>query len=290
MKLYKFIVENIEVIMQESENFAKTLFLSISKKKDKKMLRNHTKEILLDIVEDLQSHQTEAEQEEKSKGGNIKISHDETNADEHGVARWEEGLDINEMVSEFRALRASVTKLFIEKSVENNEFLNFKDLIRFNESIDQVVNEAIYSYMAALEQQQRRFEVMLSHTPDLNYVLDLEGRFIYVNRTMEELYKMPAQKILGTTLYNVAMPSAAEVMRQIQNIINTKENYREEMSYKTATGIVFFEYILAPVLDAKGEVEAISGISIDINERKYREGKIWELAKREGILQSNNKF
>ena len=46
-----------------------------------------------------------------------------------------DGFNINEMISDYRALRASVTKLFREATRIKQSDIN--DLIRFNEGIDQ---------------------------------------------------------------------------------------------------------------------------------------------------------
>ena len=52
-----------------------------------------------------------------------------------------------------------------------------EDLIRFNEAIDQAISESVGSYSMEREQEARVIETILSSTPDLSFIFDLEGRF-----------------------------------------------------------------------------------------------------------------
>ena len=63
----------------------------------------------------------------------------ETAAQTHAVLRARSGFDINQLASEYRALRASVLRLWIE-AFQPDE-LNLEDVIRFNEAIDQALAE-----------------------------------------------------------------------------------------------------------------------------------------------------
>jgi hypothetical protein len=67
MKLSRFIIENLEEILIEWEAFARSL-LSLGQVMTPLALRNHGKEILRAIAEDIESDQTQLEQAYKSKG------------------------------------------------------------------------------------------------------------------------------------------------------------------------------------------------------------------------------
>jgi signal transduction histidine kinase len=66
------------------------------------------------------------------------------------------------MVSEFRALRASVTKLW-KAQLTNANNTDVSDLIRFNEAIDQELTESICFYSKKLEHSRDLFLGILSH-------------------------------------------------------------------------------------------------------------------------------
>src|SRR3954462_2900358 len=66
------------------------------------------------------------------------------------------------MVSEFRALRASVLHLWErERGAANTKDL--QDLTRFNESIDQAIAESITTYARGVRQSRDRFLAVLGH-------------------------------------------------------------------------------------------------------------------------------
>ncbi|MBZ9631413.1 hypothetical protein LB465_11540 [Salegentibacter sp. LM13S] len=53
-------------------------------------------------------------------------------ANQHGAQRADLGFDIMELSSEFRALRASVLRLWEANSKADNLETDFQDMIRFN--------------------------------------------------------------------------------------------------------------------------------------------------------------
>ncbi len=63
----------------------------------------------------------------------------------HAELRLASGFDVVQLVSEYRALRASIIKLWAEK-LEKIDQAVILDLIRFNEAIDQILMEAIIRF------------------------------------------------------------------------------------------------------------------------------------------------
>ena len=107
----EFILLNLEQILTEWESFAATVLPD--SKFTKIVLRDAVEEILKTIATDMESAQTPLEQAEKSKGRSARFTH------EHrcGKPRGERlRLDFNQaqLVSEYRALRATVTRLWME--------------------------------------------------------------------------------------------------------------------------------------------------------------------------------
>jgi hypothetical protein len=72
------------------------------------------------------------------------------------------GFDLMEVVSEYRALRASVLQLWRDSTLEPDEH-DVEDLTRFNESIDQSVAKAVSSYTRRVDQARDLFLAILSH-------------------------------------------------------------------------------------------------------------------------------
>jgi signal transduction histidine kinase len=86
----------------------------------------------------------------------------DTAAQSHGAARAESGFTVEQMVSEYRALRASVTRLWIEAAGELSR-KDLDDLIRFNEAIDQALAESTSRFTQDLEHSKEMFLGMLGH-------------------------------------------------------------------------------------------------------------------------------
>lgn len=80
----------------------------------------------------------------------------------HGVERMGSGFDIMEVVAEYRALRASVLRLW-RASCPHPHPGDISDITRFTESIDQSLAEAVGSYTDRVEQSRRMFLAILSH-------------------------------------------------------------------------------------------------------------------------------
>lgn len=162
MRLSEFIVANREPILVEWEAFARTCSPA-SGAMDIADLRDHASEMLTVIAADLETPQGKKEQSEKSKGnapGSAGLG--ATAAQEHGADRAESGFSVEQMVAEFRALRASVIRLWT-KSQGGIAPSDIDDLTRFNEAIDQSLAESVARYTQDLDSSKEMFLAMLGH-------------------------------------------------------------------------------------------------------------------------------
>jgi signal transduction histidine kinase len=159
-KLSSFIRENIEAILNEWESFARAL--PVGSAMDVVALRDHAQQMLEEIVEDLETPQSAAEQILKSEGKADAAEDDLTAAQEHGAGRAGSGFTVSQMVAEFRALRASVLRLWAQHTDEVGP-TNLDELTRFNEAIDQAIAESIGKYTEDIERARERFLAVLGH-------------------------------------------------------------------------------------------------------------------------------
>ena len=160
-RLSRFIRDNVEPILAEWETFARSLpeggAMNVA------ALRDHAKEMLLAIAADLERPQSDLAQEEKARGErDAGEARGTTAAQEHGAGRAGSGFTVGQMVAEFRALRASVTRLWLAEDAGGGR-TNLTDLIRFNEAIDQAIAESVSRYSQAVGRTQERFLAILSH-------------------------------------------------------------------------------------------------------------------------------
>lgn len=162
MRLSEFIVANRAPIMAEWEAFARTC-TPASGSMDLKALSDHANEMLTVIAADLRTPQGGAAQSAKSKGQapNDK-SLASTPAEQHGAGRAVSGFTVGQMVAEYRALRASIIRLWTS-AVGELKGGDIDDLTRFNEAIDQSLAESVSEYSLNLEQSKEIFVGILGH-------------------------------------------------------------------------------------------------------------------------------
>jgi signal transduction histidine kinase len=163
MRIGEFIHDNLEPILVQWEVFARTILPASHH--DVTSLRDHAREILLATVRDMATAQTAQEQADKSTahGGDSDHSRQLDRASsQHAISRVEVGLDLMQLVSEYRALRASVVRLWRDsKPVPDHRDL--EDLTRFHESMDQSLAKAVQGYSGRVEEARNTFLAILSH-------------------------------------------------------------------------------------------------------------------------------
>jgi len=159
-RLPYFIKTNTAAIVSEWEAFARTL-IPWSEGMTPHALRDHIHQILAFIEVDVASYQTPVEQTQKSHGQK-KQTEPVTAAQTHAAVRFTGGFDIGQMASEYRALRASVLKLWT-KTGPAFDAADIADMIRFNEAIDQELAESVNFYTDRVAQSRELVVAMLSH-------------------------------------------------------------------------------------------------------------------------------
>ncbi len=161
MRLGDFILANMEEILSAWEDFARSFWQGPLP--DSARLRNDAETMILAVARDMDSDQTLAEQKVKSEG---RKTGDEFGLNEaalgHALARVEDGFDIARMVAEFRALRASVTRLWLKSTpLPHSEHID--DLGRFHEALDQLVATSVQAFVERVDRNRRLFLGILGH-------------------------------------------------------------------------------------------------------------------------------
>jgi signal transduction histidine kinase len=160
MKLSVFITENLEDLLVEWEAFALSL-LAPGQSMTSLALRDHATQILIAIAADIESNQTDLEQAYKSKGFVPIAEATRTAAMTHGALRYLAGFDLRQLAAEFRALRASVLRLWLKRGGDDGTA--FYQMTRFNESIDQALAESISNYSDEVARSRDTFLAILGH-------------------------------------------------------------------------------------------------------------------------------
>lgn len=143
MKLSEFIDSNVEEILRDWDKFARTLF-SPDEKNIGHLLRDHAREMLLEVTHDMETVQSPDQQLQKSKGASP-YHPDESAANVHGMLRQDDGFTAAQIAAEFRALRASVLRLWLPQIKTMSEDVVL-EIIRFNESIDEALADSLITF------------------------------------------------------------------------------------------------------------------------------------------------
>jgi signal transduction histidine kinase len=206
MRLADFILGNREPILAEWEAFARTCTPAAGAM-DIAALRDHANEMLTVIAADLRTPQGGDAQAEKSRGNAPSTEGEpDTAAEEHGAGRAESGFTMEQMVSEYRALRASVLRLWIRENGEVVTAADVDDLTRFNEAIDQSLAESVTRYTEELGHSKEMFLAILGH--DLRTPLDAvltSSRFMLDTRELQEPFLTLTRRIASSSTRMVQM-------------------------------------------------------------------------------------
>jgi signal transduction histidine kinase len=159
-RLGDFISENLEEILSAWEDFARANWPR--DRPDPKELRNNAAMMLRTLVADMGSRQTREEQKWKSEGRVEQGGEMDGSALQHARERLLSGYDIVMVVAEFRALRASVMRIW-QASRPQPHADEVDELVRFHEAMDQLVSTSVETHSAQVDQGRKLFFGIVGH-------------------------------------------------------------------------------------------------------------------------------
>lgn len=205
-KLSNYISKNIDCILAEWEKFAMDIIpVSLSPEK----ARDHAQGMLRAIVADMEHAQTPDEQSEKSQGLAPEHSQD-SQAQLHGSERQVDGFSMPEIVSEFRALRATVMRLWNDSSATAVQS-DIDGLMRFNESIDQLLAESVVRFASDKEVIAHRLESDLKRATTISdtiiecapggfFMIDEESKLVRWNEQFRKETGLSDDQLRGQSI------------------------------------------------------------------------------------------
>jgi signal transduction histidine kinase len=161
MRLAHFILQNLEPLLVEWEAFARTI-LSSRRSMSTEVLRDHARLMLETIASDMETTQSVSEQQLKSQGRKRRESKDDSASETHAIGRLQLGFTLNEVVAEYRALRASVIRLWT-REIGGADRASLDELTRFNEALDEGLTEAIGRFTEQVERERDLLLGALGH-------------------------------------------------------------------------------------------------------------------------------
>ncbi|HVE59706.1 MAG TPA: PAS domain-containing protein, partial [Pyrinomonadaceae bacterium] len=172
--------------------------------------------------------------------------------------------------------------------MSNQEAQNFRVNGEVNTSHES--HPEIIKLNRRIDEQMRYFDAILSSISDFAYTFDREGRFVFVNQALLDLWGLKLEEAIGKNFFDLQYPDdlAARLQRQIQQVYDTRQRVTDETPYTSPTGVAgYYEYIFSPFFGANGAVELVVGTTRNITERKESEEQIKQLsARNRDILES----
>ena len=157
MRLAEFIRKNHAAIEHEWEAFARDIQPTADTMTALE-LKDHIAQILDAIADDLDQPQTGVEQADKSRGegqahrmgpvGHI-----------HATLRIGFGFKLNQLAAEYRALRATVMRLWEKQGTAADP----REITRFHEAIDEALMEATTGFTETMDRYREQFLAILGH-------------------------------------------------------------------------------------------------------------------------------
>jgi diguanylate cyclase (GGDEF)-like protein/PAS domain S-box-containing protein len=126
-------------------------------------------------------------------------------------------------------------------------------------------------------QRERILGKTLSSISDFVQTYRRDGRLLFVNQPLLELWGMTLDQVVGKDFAELGYPAAlaARLQGQLQYVFATGQNVTDEAAFTGASGVEgLYEYIFAPVLAPDGSVEFVVGSTRDITARKLAEASV----------------
>ncbi|MFO7867358.1 MAG: PAS domain S-box protein [Candidatus Aminicenantes bacterium] len=121
-----------------------------------------------------------------------------------------------------------------------------------------------------LRENEKLLRILIEAIPDSVYFKDKEGRNILVNKAFENLVGKNRKDILGKK-DSEFLPSqlAAQCVRSDREAATKKKMFRVQEKITNQKGEpIYFETSKSPIMDEKGEIQGMVGISRDVTENK----------------------
>jgi signal transduction histidine kinase len=160
--LAEFIEREVDAIVDEWEEFAQTS-VPAAQRLGSVALRDHARVLLLAVVADLRASESGKETRAKSRGERPDNSPQLTAmAEAHSRHRFEQGFSLDEMVSEVRALRASVLRRWLAAH-PTCDHQGADDIVRFGAAMDQALSASVSWFSARVDESRSLLLGVLGH-------------------------------------------------------------------------------------------------------------------------------
>ncbi len=145
---------------------------------------------------------------------------------------------------------------------------------------------------AALRESEERFQAFMNNNPTLAFMKDQEGRYVYVNRPFEHLFKAKVDSLQGKTDFDWLPEETARQVRE-NDLIVISTGQPIEVLENIPSGEGYSHYWLVfkfPFQDANGQ-RLVGGVAVDVTARQRAEVEVYKaLAKEKELSELKSHF
>ena len=107
-----------------------------------------------------------------------------------------------------------------------------------------------------IQQQSRTLETVLSASPNIVYMFDGQGRFLYANQSGATHFAVRTVDIIGKTLKSLKRPEGVyePLMLHLAQVFKTGKTIEGQLDFSTPAGRHELAYTLIPIMDIRGRV------------------------------------
>ena len=136
--------------------------------------------------------------------------------------------------------------------------------------------EALDGFSRRAQLSEHILTTLLSSISDFAYIFDREGRFLFANKSLLDLWGMTLEAAVGKNFFDLKYPDdlARDLQRQVQEVFPDKKELRGETAYTNPAGLPgYFEYIFSPAFRSRWHSRFVAGCTREITSRKEARGR-----------------
>lgn len=140
-----------------------------------------------------------------------------------------------------------------------------------------VFNDVSEQYLLreSAAKSKRDLQRIMDYTPSVIYAKDINGRYIFINKQFEKLFKFKSQNVIGMTDYDLFPAEfAKECQLHDKEVIDAGRALESEEDVLQDDGVHSYISTKFPLFNDEGFSYSVCGISTDITERKKQDEQI----------------
>ena len=133
-------------------------------------------------------------------------------------------------------------------------------------------DDSLQQAEAALRESEVRFQAFMSHSPTAAWIVDRDGRLLYLSPTYAQMFQFSQQNAVGKQIHDIYSEEfTQQFLENNRRVFETGQVIETiETAPRPDGSLGSFLVYKFPILQASGEM-LLGGVAVDITERKHTE-------------------